>query len=379
MRRRALPIAAVALAGLLLGLWLAWPEPLPPIPETARTRAQPPPPALPSPAGDTGYLDPVATVTAPRPPVPTVPELDDPPSRDIVDRLDSGVVRCRVDGGRVTHFTASLIPSPELMKAVIEGVEDESTEHGAPPHGGLATFMRGLYAPLPGRVDGDVLVFEAPTSASGVFLQGDQEDGGSFHEELALAWTEDQGRCVPDLSLAPQHVVQISGLVRGLVDGEQVIVHACRDATTSTDMDGRFELIATTPAGPCRVTAWRRDGALRAYADFVDLDIDRDERFTDVTLTMPADDIGGMGARIQQVDEGVLLVDVGDGSPGSNAGLRNGEVVTAVNGESLAGLPLDDAIATITGPVGSYAVLTVIDPAGEERDVEMRRDWIEGE
>ena len=64
-----------------------------------------------------------------------------------------------------------------------------------------------------------------------------------------------------------------------------------------------------------------------------------------------------------------------DGSPAERAGLRSGDVVTAVDGRSVDGETLDEAIARIRGPKGTTVVLS-IDRAGELLDLSIVRDTI---
>lgn len=363
MRRRGLPLLAVALAGLLLGAWLAWPEPLPAPapPPTARRAAAPAPP---SPAEDTGLAP--AQPPLPSPTAGAAPPAATPPT--VLDRLPTGTVRCPVKGGgQVERFTVMLMPTPELVEALATQAHEEGMEGDA---------RVGLHAPLPGRVEGEALVFEVPTTASTVFIEGQQRGASGFFEEMQIRWRGDQGRCAEPLTLAPHHAVRIAGRVRGLLDGEKATVLACRNSA-ATDAAGRFDITTTAPEGTCRVLAWRRDGALRAYSDMVDVEVKGDTRVEDLVLVLPEEDVGGMGARIEPVEGGMLLVDLQDGGPGARAGLMNGEIVTAVDGESLAGMSIDEAIATITGPVDSHAVLTVVDPDGQERDVELLRGWVE--
>ena len=65
-----------------------------------------------------------------------------------------------------------------------------------------------------------------------------------------------------------------------------------------------------------------------------------------------------------------------DGSPAERAGIRSGDVVTAVDGTSVDGETLDQAIARIRGPKGSTVVLTLVRGDGEPFDVSIVRDTI---
>jgi len=370
--RRLYPLAAVALAGLALGLWLAWPQP-PLAPPPAMTRPSP----VARVSSPTAAVQDTAGSAPERPTAPpsktTSRQRADPPEADpLTAALDLRPVRCHTTGAVVESAQVKMIPSPEMMSRLA----DVSKGKGFDPQ----AVARGLFgATPPAQVDGDELLFLAPRSATGAYVQGRQTDGGFFFEEVAITWQETQGRCSRDLVLVPVHQVTISGRVQGLLDGERVMVSVCEAGEIQTDADGRFSITTQAAQGPCRVTAWRKDGALRAYGDFVDLNIQGEGSYDDISLAMPADDIGGIGAGIAPTGDGVVLLNVIPGGPGAQAGLSDGDVVTAVDGQNLGGMSLDDAVATITGPVGSTAVLTVHGANGEDRDVEVRRGWIEDE
>lgn len=65
-----------------------------------------------------------------------------------------------------------------------------------------------------------------------------------------------------------------------------------------------------------------------------------------------------------------------DGSPAERAGLRSGDVVTAVDGRSVDGETLDEAITRIRGPKGSTVILTIVREEGEPFDLSIVRDTI---
>ena len=65
-----------------------------------------------------------------------------------------------------------------------------------------------------------------------------------------------------------------------------------------------------------------------------------------------------------------------DGSPAERAGLLSGDVITAVDGRSVDGETLDDAIARIRGPKGTAVVLTVVRDNGAPLEVAIVRDTI---
>ena len=86
----------------------------------------------------------------------------------------------------------------------------------------------------------------------------------------------------------------------------------------------------------------------------------------------------GVGMRIEEVKRGFQVVSVFDGSPAKRAGIRQGAVVTAVDGRSIAGESAATATARIKGPPGTSVRLTLIEPGGKERrTVRVERERIQ--
>lgn len=68
----------------------------------------------------------------------------------------------------------------------------------------------------------------------------------------------------------------------------------------------------------------------------------------------------GIGAFVRENEAGnAEIVRPMDGQPADIAGLKAGDVVTAVDGESMIGRSLDEVIALIRGPEGTEVVLTI--------------------
>lgn len=87
----------------------------------------------------------------------------------------------------------------------------------------------------------------------------------------------------------------------------------------------------------------------------------------------------GIGAFVNENEEGLTeIVRPMDGQPAAQAGLRAGDVVIGVDGESVIGQSLDEVIAQIRGPEGTEVTLTVR-REGEEDPLEftVRRQLIE--
>ena len=86
----------------------------------------------------------------------------------------------------------------------------------------------------------------------------------------------------------------------------------------------------------------------------------------------------GVGMSVGEHKRGLLVLQVFRGSPAEERGIRRGEVITAVDGESIAGQPSELATAKIKGKPGSSVTLTVLSPgAGKSRTVEVRRARID--
>jgi carboxyl-terminal processing protease len=88
-------------------------------------------------------------------------------------------------------------------------------------------------------------------------------------------------------------------------------------------------------------------------------------------------EFGGLGIEVTQEDGFVKVVSPIDGTPAAEAGMQAGDFITHVNGESLLGLTLDDAVNLMRGPVGSEIVITVVREGKDEPfDVSIIRDTI---
>ncbi|MGB1387325.1 MAG: S41 family peptidase [Paracoccaceae bacterium] len=88
-------------------------------------------------------------------------------------------------------------------------------------------------------------------------------------------------------------------------------------------------------------------------------------------------EFGGLGIEVTQEEGFVKVVSPIDGTPADEAGIEAGDFITHVDGESLLGLTLDDAVDLMRGPVGSEIVITVVREGEDEPfDVSIIRDTI---
>ena len=87
----------------------------------------------------------------------------------------------------------------------------------------------------------------------------------------------------------------------------------------------------------------------------------------------------GVGMTVREHPKGLLVSTVFEGSPAENAGLDPGDVITHVDGESIAGEPTDVSTAKIKGKPGTSVRLTVLDGGknSKRRTVEVERASIE--
>ena len=86
---------------------------------------------------------------------------------------------------------------------------------------------------------------------------------------------------------------------------------------------------------------------------------------------------GGLGIDVTQQEGFVKVVSPIDGTPADAAGMEAGDFITHVDGQSLLGLTLDEAVGMMRGPVGSEIIITVVREGEDEPfDVSIIRDTI---
>ena len=93
--------------------------------------------------------------------------------------------------------------------------------------------------------------------------------------------------------------------------------------------------------------------------------------------TQTRGEFGGLGIEVTQEEGFVKVVSPIDDTPADEAGMVSGDFITHVDGESVLGLTLDEAVDMMRGPVGSEIVITVVREGIEEPfDVSIIRDTI---
>ena len=88
-------------------------------------------------------------------------------------------------------------------------------------------------------------------------------------------------------------------------------------------------------------------------------------------------EFGGLGIEVTQEEGFVKVVSPIDGTPADAAGVEAGDFTTHVDGQSLMGLTLDQAVDMMRGPVGSEIVITILrEGTTEPFDISIIRDTI---
>lgn len=87
---------------------------------------------------------------------------------------------------------------------------------------------------------------------------------------------------------------------------------------------------------------------------------------------------GGLGIEVTEEDGFVKVITPIDGTPAARAGVKAGDFITALDGESVMDLSLDEAVDIMRGEPGSTIVLTIA-REGESAplEIEIERDIIE--
>jgi carboxyl-terminal processing protease len=83
--------------------------------------------------------------------------------------------------------------------------------------------------------------------------------------------------------------------------------------------------------------------------------------------------LSGVGIAVNEVPRGLRVATVYKQTPAREAGIQPGEVITGVNGKSIAGKSADAVTGQIRGPAGTKVTLTVAARDGTSREVTLTR------
>ncbi|MDO8799342.1 S41 family peptidase [Phenylobacterium sp.] len=85
---------------------------------------------------------------------------------------------------------------------------------------------------------------------------------------------------------------------------------------------------------------------------------------------------GGLGIEVTSEDGVVKVISPMDGTPAFKAGVKAGDFITAVNGESVLGLSVNDAVKQMRGKPGEPVTLTIAREKTDPFDVKLIREVI---
>lgn len=85
---------------------------------------------------------------------------------------------------------------------------------------------------------------------------------------------------------------------------------------------------------------------------------------------------GGLGIEVTSEEGVVRVVSPIDGTPAARAGIQAGDYLTAINGESIVGLTLNEAVRRMRGEAGSSITVTVAREDTDPFDVTLTREII---
>lgn len=174
--------------------------------------------------------------------------------------------------------------------------------------------------------------------------------------------------------IEPMGTAQVTVRIENRPDDRPVWIGGC--GSTRFLEVGTASVELEVPAVPCALEAWRVDGALRAISHLETLDPSPDERLT-VTLTLPEEQMAGLGIQFMPDDDFVQVIRVLPGTPAWDAGLRRGDRILSVNDEPVGGLETSDFIVLGTGPVGTEAELLVESEDGQVEVIRVERALVD--
>jgi carboxyl-terminal processing protease len=87
--------------------------------------------------------------------------------------------------------------------------------------------------------------------------------------------------------------------------------------------------------------------------------------------------LSGVGIAVNQVPSGLRVATVYKNTPARDAGIQHGEIITGVNGKSIAGKDVNATTNLIRGPAGTKVTLTVASRDGSSRDVTLTRRQVQ--
>jgi carboxyl-terminal processing protease len=91
----------------------------------------------------------------------------------------------------------------------------------------------------------------------------------------------------------------------------------------------------------------------------------------------PSGSFEGIGATVSEQGGQIIIVSPFQGSPAEAAGIKSGDIILTVDGESTEGWPVDKAVLKIRGPKGTEVTLTIRHLDGAEAEFTITRDEVQ--
>lgn len=150
------------------------------------------------------------------------------------------------------------------------------------------------------------------------------------------------------------------------------VVAEAPEAVSDTTTVWRF----TAREGPCSVQGMRKDGALPAWSEEVNLDLVSGQAY-DVVLELPSERTGGLGVAFEPVPEGMQVTSVHAGTPAEALGLEPGDVIVEVDGLPTSALSAVEFQQVLAGPEGTAVRFLVARGDEDPQPYEIVRSFVE--
>ncbi len=101
------------------------------------------------------------------------------------------------------------------------------------------------------------------------------------------------------------------------------------------------------------------------------------KEFADMQIQTKGE-FGGLGIEVTQANGLIKVISPIDGTPAARAGIRTGDYIATIDGMSVQGLSLTDAINKLRGPQGTKVTITILRPGAKKPfDVTLTRAIVE--
>ncbi|MCH2200666.1 MAG: S41 family peptidase [Fuerstiella sp.] len=115
--------------------------------------------------------------------------------------------------------------------------------------------------------------------------------------------------------------------------------------------------------------------------EFTNATVDTLDKFSALELLEPnrgpsaalETEMVGIGVEVKPDDSGLLVVRALRGGPAAEAGLKSGDVITAINRRSISGMPMSQSVDLVKGPSGSRIQLRIDRSGRNSRSVTLTR------